>query len=333
MTPEDFELTRADFFDLFTFGYEFHLSTAPEDEVYAFDAGFTDDPDRKEWAVPDADFVTVVWTIVDPATTPYQALFPGATHTLMTSSETDYDGTQYYYYRFEEERFVFAGYIEDPADGSGRVEERVESQMGSFPLNGDIDFMRRGFTYIEDEDGIDPEQPFPVVSHLGAHGFGTIQRPDGTAVEAGAFFDDYVIFEADGSEDVFDFDTFYSMVGVDGTWLSFRIADPPGHEDGDEIPIEGEVWIDELEYVRIVPPAATAGEQGPDGGASWSLYPNPATDRVLFSEPLTATVFDMMGRAVREANRAREVDLRGLAPGTYVVRSEAGRSRTVTVRR
>ena len=330
-----FELTRADFVDLYAFGLEIEIGLSPDDESYPFDVGFTDDPARKSFVAPEVDFDVITWTLVDPATTPYAATYPAATHALVTDTDPDFDGTRYQFFTFAEQQLVFDAYLDVPADGSGALAEDYAATLALFPLNTETSVQNAGFFYYDEEfaeEGIDPDLAFPSAMNAGYHGLGSLVRPDGTTVEVGSYYEDLDIYDADGSGELFDFETLYSIYGVDGTWLAFRVAPPPGSRPGDEIAIQGEVWIDAVEYWQVNR-SSVANGAGPDAETPWSLFPNPTTDRVRFSEPLTATVYDMMGRAVREAREAREMDLRGLAAGTYVVRSEAGRSRTVTVRR
>ncbi|WP_412067816.1 T9SS type A sorting domain-containing protein [Rubrivirga sp. IMCC43871] len=334
VSPDAFELTREDFLNLYAFGLELHIGLSPYDGVYAMDVGYTADAGSGPgaWVAPEIDFDTIVWTIVDPATTPYAAQYPAATHALVTTTDPEFDGTRYQFFTFEDHQLVFDAYLDVPADGSGPVVDSYTQALSLFPLNTTLAFEESGYYYYEDDEEIDPELAFPAAVQVGFHGYGTLTQADGSTVETGAFYSDFLIYDPDDPEELFESETIYSFFGVDGTWLNFFVAAPPETPDGGEYPIEGEVLVEAVEYWQVMNPA-TAGEPGPSGGAEWTLFPNPTTDVVRFSEPLTATLFDMMGRAVREATRAREVDLRGLASGTYVVRSEAGASRTLTVRR
>lgn len=326
--PEnDFVITRADFMDLYAYGTEIRISLSDEDEISLYDIGFGNDASQGSWTVPDLDYFTLVWTVVDPALTPYAYLYPGSTHALVSDDDPEFDGVRYQYYTFGEDLIEFGGYVEVPTQGDV-YDDRFEATLAPMPLDQDMQTYEEGAVFPED-DG----QPYPGFVRGGAFGFGGLTRPDGSTVQAGTFYDELVAFELDGSGEEYDWELYYSVFGLDGSWLYFEVADPPGHEDGEDIPLEGEVWVEGFEYWEIVPPSSVSNEQGPAGAAPWSVFPNPTTDLIRFSEPLTATVFDMMGRAVRQANRAREVDMRGLAPGPYVVRSESGHSRRVTLRR
>jgi len=68
-----------------------------------------------------------------------------------------------------------------------------------------------------------------------------------------------------------------------------------------------------------------------------SLYPNPARQAatVATAQPTTMRLFDLAGRAVRTdaiLARTRQLDLRGLAPGLYVVQATAADGTTTTQR-
>ena len=323
-----FEVTRDDFFAMYPYGAELHIGTADGDAVRQLDVGLTADPGAFAWAVPAIDLEVTVWTVTDPADTPFAHLAPDATHVLVTSSDPEFDGTLYDYYAAEAGQLVFRAFIGVPADGSPNEEELLTQPIFPFPITTDLYFTDTGYTYFEDDDDIEPTQPLFVAQAIGFHRYGTLTGPEGRTFEGGMVYADVEYYDVE-TEELFTWDSYYSFFAEDGSLFQFRIAENPGPGD---TPIEGEVWIDEIEFTRVVLPSVSLVER-PSGRAPWTVFPNPVSEVVRFSEPLTATVFDVRGRAVREARNASEVDLRGLAPGTYVVRSEAGHSRPLTVRR
>ncbi|WP_412067817.1 T9SS type A sorting domain-containing protein [Rubrivirga sp. IMCC43871] len=329
-----FEMTRDDFLSVYAYGLEVEIGRSPAGETYPMNVGFTDDAGDgpTAWTAPDIAFETVTWRIVDPASTPYGAQFPTATHMLVTSEDPAFDGTRHRFYDFQAGQLELVAKLDIPADGADPIGAAFDMTVTLLPLNAQTEFYESGVHFYDDEEEISPEEPFHAEILVGFHGYGTLTLADGTAIQAGSFYNDFDIYRLEGDDDTFDFESLYSFNGHDGTWYSFRIANPPGWNPDIPVDVQGDVWIDEVEYWKMAQSSVAVGE-GPDEAARWSVFPNPATDVVRFSQPLTATVFDVMGRAVREAHRATEVDLRGLASGTYVVRSEAGHSRTVTVRR
>ncbi len=66
---------------------------------------------------------------------------------------------------------------------------------------------------------------------------------------------------------------------------------------------------------------------------TFSLYPNPATESVSFDlsafgeEPVTITIYDMLGNAVLIAEDVQTLDVGSLAAGSYVVRVESDKAR------
>lgn len=60
--------------------------------------------------------------------------------------------------------------------------------------------------------------------------------------------------------------------------------------------------------------------------AAVQAWPNPAVDVLHFSEPLSGTLFSLLGEKVRRIDRQSVVDLRGLPSGVYMLHAHDGRT-------
>lgn len=73
-----------------------------------------------------------------------------------------------------------------------------------------------------------------------------------------------------------------------------------------------------------------------DASSIFSVYPNPATDKLIVdypsAEPLTVRILDLMGRTVQLSRVKNAVlDLQQLEAGTYLIRVETGREMHTTI--
>ena len=324
-TGRTFELTRDDFLRLFAIGREVHINLSPDGESYEMNIGFTDLVNAQAWQLPDIPFEgPSIWAIIDPAATPHASEFPSATHALVSMNDQIAEGTVYLFYEFADTALMLLGEVVEPPNEAPLEVYIYGFPLTLFPMNTEMGFFAEQGVIIDSTLAISSSQ-------VGMHGFGTFQVSDDETLEAGAFFND-VVFRDPNEPDpnvVIDFDTAYSIFGTDGTWMHFFIADPP---EGDSVAIQGDVYIEDVTYWRVVDAAATAvEEETPPEAPAWSVYPNPATDMIRFSTPTSFTLYDILGRVLRRGTSAHAVTVSGLTPGLYLVRSESGQSRTVIV--
>jgi spore coat protein CotH len=70
---------------------------------------------------------------------------------------------------------------------------------------------------------------------------------------------------------------------------------------------------------------SSSGVYGPDYVADLLVYPNPCSGRILFFNEINdISVFDVFGRCVRKQYQADRVDVEGLPPGLYFLRTSKG---------
>lgn len=60
--------------------------------------------------------------------------------------------------------------------------------------------------------------------------------------------------------------------------------------------------------------------------AGWLAWPNPVLDVLHLSEPLSGTLFSLLGEEVRRIHRQSTVDFHGLPSGVYLLRAHGGRA-------
>ncbi len=320
-----FELTRDDFLRLFAIGREIHISLSPEGETYEMNIGFTDLENPQTWQLPDIPFTgPSVWTITDPAATPHGSLFPEATHALVSMNDQIAEGTVYLFYEFAETELILLGEVVEPPNEAPLETYQYGITLTLFPMNTAMGF------FAEQEVIVDSTLA-DLTNQVGMHGFGTFQLSDDETLEAGAFFSDLVVRDPNEPDPnvVIDFYTHYSIFGEDGTWFDFYIADPP---EGDTTFIQGDVYIEYVEYWRVVDATTTAIEdETPPETPAWSVYPNPATDVIRFSEPTSVSLYDVLGREVGTGTAVQQLDVSNLTPGLYLIRSEAGQTKTLII--
>ena len=323
-----FELTREDFLRIFAIGREVHINLSPEGEIYEMNIGFTDTENAQVWQLPDIPFEgPSIWVIMEPAATPHASLFPEATHALVTMNDQINEGTVYQYYNFAETALILLGEAWEMLGGAPVQTFQYDFQLALFPLNTATSFTHdMPVNYF----GADARH----IQEVAMHGFGPFELSAEETLEAGAFFNDIIFTDPDAADPydpnaIIDFDTGYSIFGTDGTWFQFYIADPP---TGDSTAIQGDVYIEDVEYWRVVDATTTAIEdETPPETPTWSVYPNPATDVIHFSEPTSVSLYDVLGRMVGKGTSVQHLDVSTLTPGMYLVRSELGQSKTIVV--
>lgn len=78
-------------------------------------------------------------------------------------------------------------------------------------------------------------------------------------------------------------------------------------------------------HASFVPAISTGINELPHGTATpLRAWPVPATGTIRLDRPVTATVHDMAGHVVGSVTRAAVVDISGLPPGAYLLRTEQG---------
>jgi hypothetical protein len=82
----------------------------------------------------------------------------------------------------------------------------------------------------------------------------------------------------------------------------------------------------------VLPTTATATRAG-QAAAPLLLYPNPSQGAaVRLSRPISGTLHDLAGRAVRQLAATDQLDTSGLAAGVYVLRADDGATSKLLVR-
>ncbi len=324
-TGATFELTRDDFLRLFAIGREIHISLSPEGETYEMNIGFTDLENPQTWQLPDIPFEgPSIWTITDPATTPHGSLYPEATHALISTNDLIAEGTVYLFYNMAETALILLGEVVEPPNEAPPEFYPYGVTLTLFPMNTTMGF------FVEQSVTFDSTFA-DLTNQVGMHGFGSFQLSNNEILEAGAFYNDLVLRDPNEPDPniVIDFETIYSIFAIDGTWFDFFIADPP---EGDSTAIQGDVYIEDVEYWRVVDATTTAiEEEAPPETSTWSVYPNPATDVIRFSEPMSVTLYDVLGRTVGTGTSVQHLDVSTLKPGLYLVRAEEGQSKTLII--
>lgn len=325
-TQGSFVLTRDDFVRFFPVGHEVHMRLSPEDGVYPMDVGFSFSTTPKAWQMPAIPWEgPAIWTVTEPAGTPHVSLFPGATHALVSTNDLLSEGTVYLYYNLAETALILLGEAVAPPDGAPLQVYSYNFPITVFPMDSQLHHQ------VEEQIEVEGLQLL-VTQDVAYHGFGTFQLSDDELLEAGAFYDDIVYRDANETDPdvMLGWTTYYTIIGTEGTVFSFYIADPPG--GGDEVPIEGEVFIQSVELWRVVEPTLTAVADQPSSEAeAWTVYPNPATDVLRFSEAADVYVYDLLGRRVLGGDAVERLDVRALSPGVYVVRTGTSVSRLVMI--
>lgn len=246
----DFGLSRSEMLSLFSVGNEVEIYLSPEEGIYAMDIGFTDLQNAQAWTMPDIPYGDPSnWRILDPQTTPYAASFPAATHTLFSENDQVQDGKVYLYYQFTETQLIMLGEKVEPP-GGGPVETITYNfPLAAFPLDEtfDLSIERQVVLNSDGHNGttVNEEQ----VAEM--HGFGSFTLSENETIQSGAFIDDIVWRDPDDPNTIVDFETYYSIFGTDGTWFSFYIADPPSDSGVEGVPIDGDVFIEDVEFWRI----------------------------------------------------------------------------------
>jgi hypothetical protein len=325
----DFEITREDFLRLYAIGREVHIGLSPAEGSYEMDIGFWDLDNPQVWEMPDIPFLgPSVWTITDPSETPHASLFPEATHVLVTTNYQLTPGTVYEYYNIAETAVIMLGRVVEPPNEAPLETERFDLTLALFPLNESLGVYQEAEV---DYDGLQVLR-LQAVEMLG---FGTFAYDAQDIVNAGTFIDDIVFSNLDAvdpydPDEIITFETRYSIFGEDGSWFSFYVDDPP---EGDSTAIMGDIYAHFVESWRVVDATSTAIEdETPPETPTWSVYPNPATDVIQFSEPTSVALYDVLGREVGKGTSVQHLDVSQLTPGLYLVRSEAGESKTLIIR-
>ncbi|MDO7850816.1 DUF7619 domain-containing protein [Hymenobacter convexus] len=120
-------------------------------------------------------------------------------------------------------------------------------------------------------------------------------------------------------------------------FVRFRVRPRPTLAVGDIVPNKADIFFDYNAPVRTNTATTTvmlaSAALASHTAAAWNAYPNPATDAVTVAADLQAAgpvrldLLDVLGRTVRRENFTapagplrQTLDLRGLAPGFYVLR-------------
>lgn len=83
------------------------------------------------------------------------------------------------------------------------------------------------------------------------------------------------------------------------------------------VPPEGTVY-------RFVPRFSTLSVAPPPLKENLSIYPNPASNVLSFSQEITGVLFDAMGRQILAFNKANQLDINHLPIGIYTIQLENG---------
>lgn len=90
-------------------------------------------------------------------------------------------------------------------------------------------------------------------------------------------------------------------------------------DDGDPATVD-DTWTADCTCEGMLP----TGVNSTNGRSGLRAYPNPVDHTLYFSEPVTGTMHDVQGRLVLSLAREQQIDVTGLAPGMYQLRSVEG---------
>jgi hypothetical protein len=350
-----FSLSFARFTELYAYGglitvYEKTTDETYEDGyVYDMDVGDTDTSAPTVYLFPEIDYDgSYTLRITDPTASRFGADYPQATHALVEEYEPgDYEEGYYYveYYTLNASGIYQVGTVEVEGDGSmWSFNEPVgeETIRASFPLDDTMTLDKITVGYDDDF-----EQDIQTRQIVEMHGYGLLDLGKDfgdEVVEIGAFIND-MNYQEPGETDpneVIDFETLYTMVGADGTVLTFYVAIPDcDNDDGCEVAYKGEIEITDIELWRLTPADAVANERGqalPEGLTLSAPYPNPASGSATLTYTLdeaaeaTLSVYDALGRRVATlasgmqapGEHMAEFDGSALPSGVYLARLSAG---------
>lgn len=298
----EFGLSRDDMVRLFAIGNDIEIYVSPEGGVYPMGIGLANLEQAQTWTMPDIPFDGPgIWQIVDPQSTPYGGTFPTATHALLSDNTDINFGKDYLYFEFSETQLLALGGVIEPPDNAPPETYLERYPMALFPLDETMSFsVERSVLF----DNLNTRQEHFVAMH----GFGDFALSDTETIKAGAFIDDIVWRDPNEThpDSLIAFTTHYSILGEEGTWFRFYIAPPP--DGSDLVPINGDVFIEEVELWRIVPNASvTLEEQAVVESYHLSAaYPNPFNPQTQFTlqlpeaQAVTVGVYDMLGRQVAQ---------------------------------
>lgn len=153
-------------------------------------------------------------------------------------------------------------------------------------------------------------------------------QADGRVLASGSFtwFEDGVArnrimrLESDGTLDT----SFDPGGGFNGT--AYCMALLPAEQEqvlvGGEFTLYQDSGCNRIMRMDLGVSTATAEPAAPPGLQAW---PNPARESISFSEAITGHLLDAQGRVVRNLRGERQMDLRGLVPGNYLLRTADSR--------
>lgn len=349
----DFEMSYEAFLERYavgrylTFYQHFNYSGGFDaDYVFPMDVKYPNLDTPGTWVMPDIPFEDT-WhnRIADPADTPYGADYPEATHALVELVDpdvVDYDAW-YEYYAVTPEGVRLVGYaVEGDMYEGGVLLQGEDWTLALFPLDETQDLYQEEI-YFDADFG----QEVKHWQRVNMHGYGTFQMGD-EEMPAGVFIDDIVWQEPDETDpdEVLDFETFYTILGEDGTRFSFYVS--PATADQTHLPYMGEIHITDAELWRLSDANPVDAEPTGASAEAFALeaaFPNPfaheATIRYHMpaAGPARLTVYNVLGQEVAvlaegvhaAGPHTATLSAAGLPAGVYIYRlaaegrQEAGR--------
>lgn len=307
------------------------------DYVYQMDVGVTDLSEARTFTMPEIAF-DGVWryVIMAPEDTPYAADIPGATHVLVEQFDDPSEGFAWYeYYQIDETGITVLAYV---GEYDGETEFMpIGFPLAAFPLDETLSLFHEEQYYDEDF-----EQEVLNDQTVEMHGYGTFVL-DEESIPAGIFIND-VNWRDPAETDpntVLDFETYYSIFGEDGTWMSFYVA--PEFEEQSEIAYMGEIFFDTIELWRVTPQSTNVEDDQASVIKDYRLsaaYPNPFNPQTRFTlelaetQAVTVSVYDLLGRRVAQLHdgvlagqtaHGFTFEASGLPSGTYLIQAQGAR--------